>query len=59
MNRIEKIVESKERRRQRLAHLSVPEKVRIIVELQKRRAPILRMRGKKQVIWRLEKEPQK
>ncbi len=54
-----KIIESKERRRQRLANLSVPEKIRIIVELQKRRAPILRMRGKKQIIWLLDEDRQK
>jgi hypothetical protein len=52
---IKKILESKERYRQRLALLSVPEKVRIIVELQERRAPILRMQGRKQIVWRLDK----
>lgn len=56
MSTIEEIVASKERHRQRLANLSVPEKIRIIVELQKRRAPILRMRGKEQIVWRLDQE---
>lgn len=57
MSTIEKMLVSKERHRKRLAQLSVPEKVRIIVQMQERRAPILRMRGKKQIIWRLDPEP--
>ncbi|MBI5154100.1 hypothetical protein HZA57_02595 [Candidatus Poribacteria bacterium] len=57
INQMEKIAESKHQRRRRLALLSVPEKVRIIVRMQERRAPILRMRGEKQIVWRLDSDP--
>ena len=53
---MEAIIDSKERHRKRLANLSVPEKIRIVVELQKRRAPILRMRGQKQIVWQLSED---
>lgn len=44
-------------RRQRAASLSFPEKIRIVVELQKRRAPIMAQRGIATHVWRLDDAP--
>lgn len=46
-------VGGKEAHRRRLADLPYPEKVRIVVELQKIAAPILRARGVAVSPWRL------
>lgn len=48
------VLEAKERRRHELARLPFLEKVRIVVELQRMVAPILRARGKQAVVWRLD-----
>jgi len=40
--------------RKGLRELPLPEKVRIVVELQKIAAPILRARGEKPFVWKLE-----
>ena len=45
--------EKEEWRRER-ARLPFPEKIRILVELQKRQAPILAARGKKSIVWDIE-----
>jgi len=39
-----------------MRNLSMPEKVRVIVELQKMIAPILRARGENPHIWQIEEE---
>ena len=48
---IEEIAAAKLKYRRRRAALSWPGKIRIVVELQKRQAPILARRGIKQRIW--------
>lgn len=50
---IEEIAAAKAAYRRRRAALSWPEKIRIVVELQKRQAPILALRGIKQRVWDL------
>jgi len=40
--------------REKMRHLSLPEKVRIVVELQKITAPILRARGKNPFVWQID-----
>ena len=39
--------------REKLRKLSMPEKVRIVVELQKIAAPILRARGENPIVWKI------
>jgi hypothetical protein len=51
---IGRLLAAKEARRQRLAALPFPEKVRAVVQLQIMAAPILRARGKIVRVWRLE-----
>ena len=51
-------VGGKESHRRQLADLPYPEKVRIVVELQKIAAPILKARGLTVVPWRLNDMPQ-
>jgi len=57
MDQLKKIADqafrSKEARRAQLAKLPFEEKVRIVVELQKIQAPILRARGIKVKVWDL------
>ena len=48
-----KIIEDKARRRKARAALPFPEKIRILVRMQERRAPILRARGLKARVWRI------
>jgi len=50
---MDKALLRKETRREALAALSFEEKVRIVVELQKIHAPILRSRGIKVKVWSL------
>lgn len=50
---MEKIFEAKRERRRELAKLPVPEKVRILVELQKIASPILLARGIHKKPWSL------
>lgn len=49
-----RVLEAKERRRHELARLPFLEKVRIVVELQRMVAPILRARGKPAIVWELD-----
>jgi hypothetical protein len=51
---IERIAEAKAAYRKKRAALSWPEKIRILVQLQERAAPILRARGEKAWVWRLD-----
>lgn len=48
---IEEIAAAELEYRRRRAALSWPEKIRIVVELQKRQAPILARRGIKRGVW--------
>ena len=48
---LERLSQSKDERRKRLAALAVHEKVKIMIEMQKAVAPILRQRGKKVRVW--------
>ncbi len=51
---IENILEAKVARRRVLARLPIEEKVKILIELQKMAAPLLRARGRDVRIWELE-----
>ena len=42
--------------REKMRNLPLPEKVRIVVELQKIAAPILRARGETPFVWQIEDE---
>lgn len=48
---IQKLILAKEARRRDLARLPYPEKVKIVVELQKMAAPLLQARGRKVQPW--------
>ena len=48
-----RLFRAKERRREALARLPFPEKVRAVVELQKMAAPILRARGRDVKPWEI------
>ena len=50
---LERIIAAKEKRRRDLATLSFPEKVAIVVQLQKMVAPILLGRGRKVYVWQM------
>ena len=52
---IARLIAAKELRRHKLAALPFPEKVRIVVELQRMAAPLLRSRGLPARIWQLPK----
>lgn len=54
---IEEIAREKDEWRRKQAALPWPEKIRIMIELQKRSAPLKRMRGLTPRIWELEDEP--
>ena len=51
---IERLIKAKEARRLRLAALSFPEKVSIVVELQRMVAPILLARGRPARVWQMD-----
>jgi hypothetical protein len=51
---IAKLIAAKEQRRRELAALSFPEKVRVVVQLQKMAAPLLRARGRPVRVWALD-----
>jgi hypothetical protein len=53
-DKLRQISEQKLAYRRERAKLSFPEKIRILVELQKRRAPIMKLRGKTQRIWQID-----
>jgi len=48
---VERLFAAKERRRQHLAALPFPEKIRLVVRLQRMAAPILRARGRAVRVW--------
>jgi hypothetical protein len=56
MKTIEEIAREKEAYNRQRALLIVPEKIRLIVEMQKRRAPIMKLHGKTQFIWQIEED---
>ena len=47
------LFEAKEARRRRLAGMSFPEKVKVLVRLQEMAAPVLRQRGRNVQVWRI------
>ena len=47
------LIAAKEERRKKLAALPYPEKVRMVVEMQRMVEPILRRRGRSVRVWRL------
>jgi hypothetical protein len=51
---IERLFEASEKRRRKLAALPWPEKVRMVVQLQRMAAPILRARGINVHVWELD-----
>lgn len=51
---IARLFAAKERRRQRLAALPFPHKVRLVVQLQRMARPILRARGRLVRVWPLD-----
>jgi len=51
---IARLFVAKEARRHKLAELSFPEKVRAVVCLQEMAAPVLRARGRKVRVWKLD-----
>lgn len=51
---LEEQAAKKEAWRQERAKLPFPEKIRILVEMQKRQAPILASRGKKAIVWEID-----
>lgn len=50
---VEKIFQAKRERRKKLARLSIEEKVKILVQMQKLALPILLERGLKKKAWNL------
>ena len=50
---IARLFAAKEARRQRLARLPFAEKVKLVVQLQRMAAPLLRQRGKQVRVWSL------
>ena len=54
---IEQIAEAKAEHRRRRAALPFHEKIRILVRLQKRRAPIVRARGGTPRVWNIDPTP--
>ncbi len=57
--KIEQIAQAKAEHRKLRAKLPFPEKIRILVQLQERRAPILRARGLTPRIWQISDENKK
>jgi hypothetical protein len=51
---IQRLFDAKEARRRDLARLPFPEKVRLVVELQKMAAPVYRARGRNVHEWVIE-----
>ena len=51
---IARLFATQEARRRRLAALPFPEKVRAVVRLQEMVAPVLRARGKKVRVWKID-----
>ena len=51
---IVRLIAAKERRRQKLAALPFPDKVRVVVQMQQMVAPVLRARGRAVRVWALD-----
>jgi len=51
---MQRIITAKARARKERAALPFPEKIRILVQMQKRRAAILKTRGKESIVWDIE-----
>ena len=51
---IGRLIAAKERRRQKLAALPFPDKVRVVVQMQQMVAPVLRARGRAVRVWALD-----
>lgn len=51
---VTRLLAAKEQRRRKLAELPFPEKVRVVVQLQRMVAPILRARGRQVRVWNIE-----
>jgi hypothetical protein len=51
---IARLFAAKEARRRRLAALPFPDKVRAVIQLQEMAAPVLRARGRKVRVWKLD-----
>lgn len=54
---VARLLAAKEDRRRTLAGLPYPEKVRVVVRLQRMVAPVLRARGRQVRVWNIEKSP--
>jgi hypothetical protein len=50
---IARLVAAKQRRRRQLARLPFAEKVKVVVQLQRMAAPLLRQRGRPAKVWEL------
>ena len=51
------LLAAKEDRRHKLSQLPFPEKVRVVVRLQRMAEPVLRARGRQVRVWDIEKAP--
>lgn len=51
--RVQRIFQGKKDRRRELAKLPMPEKIRILIELQKLASPLLQARGSDKKPWRI------
>ena len=51
---ISRLLAAKEERRRKLAKLPFPDKVRMVVQLQRMVAPVLRARGRPVRVWNIE-----
>ena len=54
---VARLFTAKQERRRQLAALPFPNKVRLVVQLQRMAAPILRTRGRDVRVWILDAEP--
>jgi hypothetical protein len=52
---VKKLFAAKAQRRQRLAAMTFPEKVRAVIRLQEMAAPLLRQQGRKVRVWPVER----
>ena len=50
---MEKVLAAKAARRRRLAALPVPEKIKILVRMQKMAAPLLKAQGREAFVWKI------
>ena len=54
---VARLLAAKEERRRTLARLTFPDKVRVVVRLQRMVAPVLRARGRQVRVWNIEELP--